>query len=209
MDRADRRAWLVALTGVLFIVVAIISFAIVGEPKGAEDPADEIVDFYLDNKDSVQIGAVLGVLAGLLLISFGAYLRNFLRRAVGPADLTPTIAFVGTTIVAIGIAIDGTISFALAEAADDVDPSAVQALQALWDNDFLPLVLGVTAYLLGTGLAILRSGALPKWVGGVMIVALILGFTPLGWIAAIVAALSVLVLSVMLALKARSEPRTT
>ena len=209
MDRADRRAWLVALTGVLFIVVAIISFAIVGEPKSAEDPADEIVDFYLDNKDSVQIGAVLGMLAGLLLISFGAYLRNFLRRAVGPADLTPTIAFVGTTIVAIGIAIDGTISFALAEAADDVDPSAVQALQALWDNDFLPLVLGVTAYLLGTGLAILRSGALPKWVGGVMIVALILGFTPLGWIAAIVAALSVLVLSVMLALKARSEPRTT
>ena len=209
MDRADRRAWLVALTGVLFIVVAIISFAIVGEPKSAEDPADEIVDFYLDNKDSVQIGAVLGVLAGLLLISFGAYLRNFLRRAVGPDDLTPTIAFVGTTIVAIGIAIDGTISFALAEAADDVDPSAVQALQALWDNDFLPLVLGVTAYLLGTGLAILRSGALPKWVGGVMIVALILGFTPLGWIAAIVAALSVLVLSVMLALKARSEPRTT
>ena len=67
----------------------------------------------------------------------------------------------------------------------------------------------MTAYLLGTGLAILRSGALPKWVGGVMIVALILGFTPLGWVAAIVAALSVLVLSVMLALKARSEPRTT
>jgi len=206
MNRDDRRGWLVALTGVAFIVIGIIGFAIAGEPKSADDPAEEIVSFYLDNKDSVVIAAFLGVLAGLLLMTFGAYLRNVLRGALGSGDIAPTMAFVGTTIVALGFAIDGTISVALAETADDIEPSAVQALQALWDNDFLPILLGATAFLFGTGIAILRSGVLPKWLGGVMVVAGILGFTPIGWVAVIVAALMVLVLSIMLALRARTEP---
>jgi hypothetical protein len=206
MNRDARRGWLVALTGVAFIVIGIIGFSIAGEPKSADDPVDEVVSFYLDNKDSVEIGAFMGVLAGLLLITFGAYLRNVLRGALGSGDIAPTIAFVGTTIVAVGFAIDGTISVALAEAADDIEPSAVQALQALWDNDFLPIMLGATAFLFGTGIAILRSGVLPKWLGGAMVLAGIIGFTPIGWVAAIAAALSVLVLSIMLALRARTEP---
>ncbi len=55
------REWLVPLTGVAFVLVGIVGFAIGGEPKSADDPVKEIVDFYVDNKDSVQIGAFLGV----------------------------------------------------------------------------------------------------------------------------------------------------
>jgi hypothetical protein len=205
MNRGYGPAWLAPLTGALFVVVLIVGFTIMGEPKDAEDPVEEIVQFYADNQDEVQVGALLGVLGGALLITFAAYLRSFLRGALGDDAITPTLAFIGPTIVAIGIAIDGTISFALAESADNIEPSAVQALQALWDNDFLPFILGVAVYLLGTGLAILRSGALPKWIGWVMLLALVLGFTPIGWVAAIVAGLSVLVISVMLTMRARRE----
>jgi hypothetical protein len=206
MNRGYGSSWLAPLTGVLFFVVVIVSFIVMGEPKDAEEPVEEIVGFYADNEDEVKLSSFLGVLGALLLISFGAYLRNYFRRAMGPDELAPTIAFVGTVIVAIAIAIDGTISFALAESADNIDPAAVQALQALWDNDFLPFILGVTAFLLGTGAAILRSGALPKWLGVVMILALIIGFTPIGWVAGIIAGLSVLVISVMLTMRARKEP---
>jgi hypothetical protein len=209
MNRGYGPAWLAPITGVLFIIVAIVTFAVMGEPKDADEPVQEIVDFYLDNKDAVMISSILGALAGVLLITFAAYLRSFLRRALGDDAITPTLAFIGPTIVAIAIAIDSTIAFALAESADDIDPSGVQALQALWDSDFIPFILGVATFLLGTGLAILRSGALPKWIGWAMIIALILGFTPIGWIAAIVAALSVLVLSVMLTMAARNEPAAT
>ena len=58
------------LTGVAFIVVGIIGFSISGELKSADEPVSEIVDFYVDKKDSVQLGAIAGVVAGLLLIFF-------------------------------------------------------------------------------------------------------------------------------------------
>jgi len=202
------KEWLVPLTGVAFILVGIIGFIIGGEPKSADEPMKDIVDFYVDNKDSVQLGAIVGVVAGLLLIFFGAYLRKVLHAAAGEGEILSLVSFVGLVVVAVGFAIDGTISFALAEAADDVDPVAVQALQALWDNDFVPIILGVLAFLWATGISVIRSGALPKWLGWVMILLGIVGVTPIGFVAAIGAAILVLVLSILLSLRARSAHST-
>ncbi len=203
------RAWLAPLTGVAFIVVAIIGLVVAGEPKSADEPLKEIVGYYVDNKDSIQIGAVLGVAAGVLLIFFGAYLRGVLRAAAGPVEALSLVSFVGLAIVALGFAIDGTISFALAEAADDIDPVAVQSLQALWDNDFLPIMLGVISFLMATGISVIRSGVLPRWLGWVMVALAIIGATPIGFAAAIGTALLVLVLSIMLAVRARSAASPT
>jgi hypothetical protein len=201
--------WLVPLTGVAFIVVGILGFVIGGEPKSADHPAKEVVAFYVDNKDSVQVGAILGVLAGLLLIFFGAYLRKTLRAAAPDEDVLPLVAFIGFVVVAVGFAIDGTILFSMAEAADDIPATAMQALQALWDNDFLPLILGVECFLWGTGLSVVRTGALPKWLGWVMIVLAVVGLTPIGFVSAIGSAVLVLVLSIMLSLRARSAVPAT
>jgi hypothetical protein len=83
------------------------------------------------------------------------------------------------------------------------DPTAVQALQALWDNDFVPIVLGTQLFLWGTGISVIRSAALPRWLGWVMVLLGVIGFTPLGFVAAIGSAVLVLVLSVWLSLRAR------
>jgi uncharacterized protein DUF4386 len=202
------KEWLVPLTGVAFIVVGIVGFIIGGEPKSADDPVREIVDYYVDNKDSVEIGAIAGVVAGLLLIFFGAYLRKVLRAAAGEEEILSLVAFVGFALVAVGFAIDGTISFALAESADDIDPVAAQSLQALWDNDFLPLMLGVLAFLWATGLSVIKSGVFPKWLGWVMIVLGVVGVTPAGFASAIGAAILVLVLSILMSVRARSAAPT-
>ncbi len=206
MDRS--REWLAPLTGVAFVVVGIIAFIISGEPKSADDPVNEVVEYYLDNKDSVQIGAVVGIAASVLLIFFGAYLRKVLRAAAGEGDVLSVVSFIGLVIIAIGFAIDGTIAFALAEAADDIDPIAVQALQALWDNDFLPIMLGVLAFLWATGLSVIKTGVLPKWIGWVMIVLGILAVTPIGFVSFLGAAILVLVISILLSLRLRSGPPT-
>ncbi len=207
MDRS--REWLAPMTGVAFIVVGLIGFMISGEPKSADEPVREIVDHYIDNKDSIQIGAIAGVVAGLLLIFFGAYLRSVLRGPAGERESLSLVAFVGFVIVAVGFAIDGTISFALAEGADKIDPVAVQSLQALWDNDFLPIMLGVLAFLWATGIAVLQSGVLPRWLGWVMIVLGIVGVTPIGFVSAIGAAILVLILSILLTLRARAPAGST
>jgi hypothetical protein len=198
------KEWLVPLTGVGFIVVAIVSFIVAGEPKDASHPAGEIVDWYIDNKEAVQISAFIGMAATVLLVFFAAYLRNVLRAAAGGADMLSLVSFIGIVVVAVGFAIDTTISIALAERADDIDPVAVQSLQALWDNDFVPIALGILLFLWATGISVLRSGALPKWIGWIMILLGVIALTPIGFASFIGTAVLILVISILLAVRARS-----
>ena len=198
------KGWLVPLTGVAFIVVAIIGFIVGGEPKDASHPATEIADWYIDNKDSVEVGAFIGVAATVLLVFFGAYLRNVLRVAAGGDDMLSLVSFIGVVVVAVGFAIDTTILIAIAERADDIDPIAVQSLQALWDNDFVPIALGVLLFLWATGISVVRSGALPKWIGWIMILLGIVALTPIGFASFLGTAVLILVISILLAVRARS-----
>jgi hypothetical protein len=202
--QSNNRDWLVPLTGLGFIVLGAISFVVGGQPKAADHPAKEIVNWYVDNKDSVEAGAFISLAATTLLLFFGAHLRRFLRAAAPDNEMLSLLAFGGVLLVAVGIALDTTLLLALAERADDIDPAGVQTLQALWDNDFVPLALGANVFLLATGLSIVRSAVLPKWLGWLMFVLGLIGFTPVGFVAAIGAALMVLVLSIALSLRARN-----
>ena len=201
----DRNEWLIPLTGVAFVVLAIITIVISGgEPPEAKEGAQKIVDHYVDNKDEIQISALISTIAAAALIFFFGYVRKVLRAAEGENGMLSLVAFGGALILATGIAIDSTISFALSEAAKDIDPAAVQALQALWDNDWMPFALGTAVLLLANGLSIVRHGALPKWLGWIAIVLGVIGVTPIGFVAFLGSAVWVLIVSVMLAMRARA-----
>lgn len=199
-----KKDWLAALTGVAFLALAIACFAISGEPPDVDEPVQKIVDHYVDDKDSVMAGAFLAGLAALALVFFGGYLRKVLRRAEGPDGMLSALALIGTTVMGVGIAIDATVSLALAETADDIAPAAVQALQAFWDNDFIPIALGTEVLLLSAGLSIVRHGALPKWLGWIAIVLAVAGVTPVGFVAFLGGGIWVAVVSVVLALRERT-----
>jgi hypothetical protein len=202
-----KREWLVPLTGVLFVALLILSFVVAGEPPDADEPVQDIVDFYVDDKDSIQAGVLIGGLAAVSLLFFGAYLRKIFSAAepAGHGMLSPLV-LAGAVIMAVGAGVDMTISFALAEAAEDIDPVAVQSLQALWDNDFMPIAIGIVVLLLASGLSIVRYGALPKWLGWIAIVLAVIGMTPLGFVSFLGGALWVIVVSILLAVRA---PRVT
>ena len=119
-----------------------------GEPPEAKEGGQKIVDHYVDNKDSIQISSLLATIAGAALIFFFGYVRKVLRAAEGENGMLSVVALVGAAIMATGIAIDSMIAFALAEAAEDIEPVAAQALEALWDNDFFPIALGTMVVLL-------------------------------------------------------------
>jgi len=198
--------WLVPLAGVGFVVLGIISFAVQGEPKSADDPVNEIVDFYLDNKDSILVAQVIGAIAGLLLIAFGAYLAKVLRAADEGNWVLALLPLLGFVIMDVGFAIDGTVLIGLAEAADDIEPTSVQTLQAFWDNDFLPIALGVMVFLFSFGIAVVRIGALPRWLGWVAILLGIVALIPpIGFASFIGGAVIILIVSILLAVRARSE----
>lgn len=200
----SNKDWFAPFAGVAFLIVLIASFFVVGEPPSADEGAAEVVEWYVDNKDAAMVGAIMGTLAGFLLIVFGTHLRKVLQEAAGGRDRLALLAFIGFVIVAVGAAIDGTLIVAAAEAADDeVDPTSILALQALWDNDWLPFLLGATCFLWGTGLSILRTGVLPKWLGWIMVLLGVLAFTPIGFVSFLGSGLLVVILSIILGLRAR------
>jgi hypothetical protein len=191
------RSWVAPLIAIGVIVAVVLSFVLSGEPPEADSGATEIVEHYVDNKDSVIAGAVFANLAALLVVFFANLLRRTLSAAGDPTWSATVL--VGAGVLAVAIAIDATISVALAESAEDVEPSAVQALQALWDNDFLPFILGTLIFLISAGVSTLRSGAFPRWLGWVALALALIGFTPIGWIAGLGAALWIVVVAVLMA----------
>jgi hypothetical protein len=209
-EGVNNKDWLAALTGLAFVVVLIIGFLISGEPPDpSDDPVQEIIDFYADNTDSVWIGSLLQALAGTLLVFFGGYLRKVLRAAEGEGHMLSAVALAGATLLALFFAIDATINVALAEAVDtvdDLDPSTVQALSVLWGNDFIPGAMGVQVLMLAAGISVVRHGALPKWLGWVAILFGVAAVTPAGFFAFIAAGLWIVVVSILLAMRARSAP---
>jgi hypothetical protein len=204
MER-DTREWLVPLgTGIGFAVLLIISFIVSGQPKGADHAPSEIANWYKDNKDAAEIGSFIGVVAGALLICFGAYLRKILEPGAGL--MLSILPLIGLAIVAIGGAIDGMMVFVAAEAVDDIPATSVQTIQAIYDNDFLPFILGVLLFNWSIGFAVLRSGVLPKWLGWWGIVFGVLSLAgPIGFIGAPGAALWIIIASIMLSMRARSS----
>jgi hypothetical protein len=215
MERGTRE-WLGPATGIAFFVVLVISFIVAGEePPEAKDGAQKVVDFYVDNKDSVEAGAGVGAVAASLMIFFSAYLRKVLQAAEGPGGWLSLVAFAGGLTIAISGAIDSTISVALAEAADDkVDPAGIQGLQALFDNDWIPFVTGVLALEFAAGISIVLHRALPVWLGWVAIVLGLCGVvgvvatSPIGFVAVVGGALWLLVVSILLTFRARGPAAT-
>ena len=204
------KGWLVPLTGVVFLVVVIVGFTISGEPPDPkDDSAQKIVDFYVDNKSSLMAGTYLEALAAALLVFFGAHLREVLRVAAGGKDFLSTAAFAGLLLIAVGFTVDGSINLALAETAEDIEPAGVQALAALFHNDFIPFAVGSVVFLVAMGISVLQHGALPKWIGWIALVLAVIAFTPIGFFAFIGSGILIAVMGVTLAIRGRAKPAAT
>jgi hypothetical protein len=194
------------LTGIAFVVLAILGVLVVGNPTDASHSPEEIVDWYTSNTGSVQVGAFIVAFAAAMLVFFAGYLRRILRAAEGEHGMLSLIAFTGAVMIAVGAAIDATIMLSIAERADDISPDSVQTLQALWDNDFIPIAVGTVLFVWATGISILRHGALNRWFGWALIVLGVVALTPAGFAAFLATGLWILVVSVMLLV--RGDPTT-
>jgi hypothetical protein len=192
----DFTRWL-PLTGILSVLIIVAGF-LLGEPPDASHPPQEIVDFYVDNGDKLQYGTIGFIIALILFVTFGSYLRTVLDRGEGSTGISSLIAFSGAVVFAVGGAIDATIQFGIIEAVDDLEPTQIQTLQALWDNDWVPIQLGITMFILASGLSIVRHKSLPVWLGWIAIVIGIVGLTPVGFVAFLATGVWILVLGVML-----------
>jgi hypothetical protein len=76
-----------------------------------------------------------------------------------------------------------SLDVALIDARNQISPDAAQALNVLSNDFWFPFSIGLIVFSLCSGLAILATAALPKWLGWVQILIGIVAFTPVGFFA--------------------------
>ena len=187
------------LTGILFVVLFIIAVLVGGETPDTDDPAREIVDFYIDNDDSQVVASGLLALGCVALVFFLGSLRRALRAAAGDEGGLSTIALLGGVVIAVGASIFAGIGFTLGDAADELPPSAILTLNALNSDMFFTVAVGTAVFNLALALAVLRHGGLPRPLGWLALVLGIAGLTPLGFFAFVATAIVIVWASVALA----------
>jgi hypothetical protein len=190
------------LTGILFVVLVIVAFAVGGETPDVNDSARKVVDFYVDNDSQQQIAAGLLALGCVALLFFLGSLRTALRAAAGDEGGLSTVVLVGGVMIAVGVSIFAGIGFTLGDAADDLPASATMALNALNSDLFFPLAVGTAVFNLGLALAVLRHGGLPRPLAWLALVVGIAGLTPAGFFAFIATGIVVVWASIALAMQA-------
>jgi hypothetical protein len=191
---------LAPLTGVAFVVLFIAAFVISGETPETDDPVGEVRDYWVDN-DTENIWSAAFVLWGsVLAIWFAASLRTALRRSEGEPGRLSGLVFAGWTVFAVGALAFAGFGFAAADVADEADVAddVIQTLSIL-NSDFFPILTGGLAVaMLASGIAVLRHGGIPRWLGYFALLIGITAVTPIGFFSFLAAGVWVLIVSVLL-----------
>jgi hypothetical protein len=195
---ARRAPW----TGIAAGIIALVAIIIGGETPDFDASPREVLNYY---DDDVQFfAAAMFALVAVLFTFFAATLRSRMRSAESLSNLT----LIGGALFAVGIAVFSAINFTLADLADSdkqIDPGALQALNAANSDFFFPAIVGLAVFYFSTALAILSTGAMPRWWGWITLVLGILAIAgPLGF-AAFVLTLPWIVIAAILLLMQGDE----
>jgi hypothetical protein len=196
----ERWSRLAPLTGIVFVALLIVSFAIGGSTPGTHASSAKVISFYEKHHNAQMLSAFLGALGTAFFLFFAATLRSYFRRTEQARDVAPLI-LAGAVVLATGGTVFSSLTFALADARHKVDPSAAQALNVLSNDFFWPLVIGTAVFMIANAVAVLRSRALPVWLGWIAIPIAVISVTPIGFIGFLATMAWTLIVSVLLYLR--------
>ncbi|MFG2503056.1 hypothetical protein ACGFSB_33220 [Streptomyces sp. NPDC048441] len=190
------------LTGLVAVVLIAVAFVMGGDTPDVGDSGVQIKQFFQEHDTQQAVSMYLLVLAGVFLVFFAGSLRHHLAESDRHGWL-PQVAFAGGILSAGGFWVAAGVTLALIDASDErkVGGSALQAMNAIGNDFFIPFVGGIGIMVLAAGLGTARSGTpLPRWLGWAGIVLGVLVFIPwVGFFAFLVSGLWIIVASVLLA----------
>lgn len=176
---------LAPLTGVVFAVLLVFTFILTWNTPGIHDSGPKVISYYKSHNGKEMFGNFLGAVGVAFFLFFVASLRSYLRQFPG-AEGPSALALAGATLLGVGGTIFTSLGFALADARNSISPGAAEAINVLSNDFFWPFTIGVCVFGIGIGIAIVNSGALPKWLGWVAFVLGVIAFTPFGFFSFIV-----------------------
>jgi hypothetical protein len=196
-----RLSRLLPLFGVLAVALVVIGVVVVGNTPDTDDPLSKVVSFYTKHDSDVSAGGGLLVIAALAFLVWSVQLRSVLFLAEGGSATRATLGLVGSVVFAVGMTIFGGINFALGDAPEKYDPAVLQTLNVLTQDLFPPIAVGGVLTLFGYGLALVKTRALPVWLGWIAIVGALFVLTPLWFMPFIALALLIIISSLLLTMR--------
>jgi hypothetical protein len=170
---------LAPLTGIVFAALLVVTFTTPSTPD-VHDTGAQVINHYQEHHGAHLLGDICGGIAVVFFLFFITSLRSFFKDKEG-ADGLSMAAFAGGILIAVGGGLFTSLDVALIDARHDISPQAAQALNVLSNDIFFPFEIGLIVFALSIGLAIIASGALPKWLGWVMVAIGVVAFTPVGF----------------------------
>ena len=174
------------LTGVVFAVLLLVGFLASPSTPDSDASAQSAVSSFTTHRTHDRVSVFLIAYATVFAMFFAAALRSYLK-ARSEGDGLITLGFSGMVIYVVGGLTLIGMEFAATDVPGKISPAAEQALNVLQDNVFFALLVGAGIFLIGSGLAVVATDALPKWLGWIAVPLAVLAVTPLGWLVAIFA----------------------
>jgi len=166
MDLEGRRVSAVAGIGYV-VLVGIENLDILGAP-GLSSPVAEVARVYSEDRTRLVVTTVCGTLALFCYLIFVVGLWSLLRAREAPGDIWSVVGLVGGVggplLASMGQVAHVTLVVRGAEGARDPDVTL-----ALYHLDLGAQTLAgflVCLFVLGVGVAGLRTGAIPPWLAG-------------------------------------------
>ena len=188
------------LAGVLFVLLVIAAVIVGGESPSADDSLQTVIEYFDGDRDSALAASIILSIAVVPFLWFAGLLRSVLAAAEGPPTRLASTAWGGAVVLAVGITLLAGFTFVAADTVGDVPPAVTQTYSVAQADLFFPVMVGATVFLLASGLAIVRSAALPAWLGWAAVVLGIaaITFSPAAFFAILLMLVWIVVSSVML-----------
>ena len=164
--------------GIAFVILNIVGIAVQGDTPVRDDSIEEIRAYFRDDGDMYAVGDYLtGIAILFLFLPYLVTLRWVLGSGEGWPPIWSWLTVVGGVImVALGGA--GALTFGtLALSADnpEVDDSSVRLMVEMSTYAFTLFTLGMALFVGSASVAILKTGVMWRWLGGLgLLIAILL-----------------------------------
>jgi hypothetical protein len=163
-----------AATGIVFVVLTVLALFIGGQPGAAPD----MVQYFVDNRGRLLVQTFLAGLASIFFLWFLGSVWSYLRAAEGGTGRLSAVAFAGGILTMGLLMFSLVVSYALADRmAELAPPDTSRSFHALVATASDLVFSPVVAFTGASALVILRTKALPGWLGWLGIVVAVLSLS--------------------------------
>jgi len=166
-----------ALAGIVFVVLMLISAFLPGSPPKPDDSAAKIVKFVVDKNDELRWAGFVGLLAALVLFGWLGAVWRTMRRAEGGTPMLAVGAALGAGLAAALFTLGGIVMSVVAIVGPEkLGPQATRFFYVLFNAMGSGGAMALALFIGAFASVILESGVLPKvmgWLGVLVAIALL------------------------------------